>query len=161
MNRMMIAPIMGAALLAGCSSSALMVDRPPAVATKVSTAKLEYVAPTIGVEDGTQAYLRQKMDDALLSGKSAVFAPGDEITIRYQFVGHNEGSRAARWLTGGLAGGSKTYIQVDFVNATGEVVGRVRAEGSVGVGIAGGSAKTGIDAAVKKIAAYAMTTFKR
>lgn len=161
MNSLKIAPIICAVLLAGCSSSALMVDRAPVTATKVSTAKLEYVAPTIGVEDGTQAYLRDKMAEALVSGEQAVFSAGDEITIRYQFVGHNEGSRAARWLTGGLAGGSKTYIQAEFVSPTGEVLGRIRSEGSVGMGIAGGSAKSGIDAAVKKIASYAAVTFKR
>lgn len=146
--------------LGACSSSALMVERAP-TAYRASTARLEYVQPTIAVEEGTQRHLQQKMEQTLVSGPKSVFQPGNDLTIRYQFVGHSEGSRFGRWLTGGLAGGSKTYIQAEFINGAGQVIGGVRSEGSVGVGIAGGSAKSGVDGAVKKIANYASTTFKR
>jgi hypothetical protein len=147
--------------LASCASGALMVDRAPTATYRVSTAKLEYVAPSVAVEESSQAHLRAKMQEALISGEKAVFQPGDEITVRYKFDGHNEGSRVGRWLTAGLAGGSKTYIQAEFLNASGEVIGSVRSEGSVGVGIAGGSAKSGIDKAVKEIARYATVTFRK
>ncbi len=73
----------------------------------------------------------------------AVFPAGNELTIRYHAVGHNEGSRVGRYLTMGMAGGSKPS-EADFVAADGTRVGQVRAEGAVGVGIAGGSAKSGL-----------------
>lgn len=149
-----------AVAVSGCSSSALMVEK-PAVAYRASTATLEYLPATIGVEDNTQTYLQTRMADALVTGSKAVFSQGTDLRIRYQFVGHDEGSRVGRWLTAGLAGGSKTYILAEFVNPTGQVIGSVRAEGAVGIGIAGGSAKSGIDAAVKKIADYAQANFKR
>jgi len=154
--------VMTAALiLAGCSNSALVVERPVATQQRVETATLQYETPTVPVDDSAQQHLQRRMNEALVSGEKAVFKPGSDLTIRYRFVGHNEGSRLGRYLTMGMAGGSKTYIVADFVVPTGEVVGQVRAEGSVGVGIAGGSAKSGIDGAVKKIAAYAQATFRR
>jgi hypothetical protein len=153
--------VAGAFALAACSSSALMVERPPAVPTRVESATLEYETPTIAVEEGTQQHLQRRMAEALTTGKDAVFKPGGDMVIKYRFVGHNEGSRLGRYLTMGMAGGSKTYILADFINPAGEMIGQVRAEGSVGVGIAGGSAKSGVDGAVKKIAAYAQATFRR
>jgi len=153
--------LVAALAMGGCSSSALMVERPPVATTRVTTAALQYDTPTIAVEEGAQQHLQRRMQEAFLTGENAVFQPGNDLTIRYRFVGHNEGSRVGRYLTMGLAGGSKTYIVADFLNSAGEMVGQVRAEGSVGVGIAGGSAKSGIDGAVKKIAAYAQATFRR
>jgi len=153
--------IAAAMALVGCSSSALMVEKPPVAAVRVETASLVYETPTVAVEEGSQQHLQRRMAEALTTGKNAVFRPGNDLTIKYRFVGHNEGSRLGRYLTMGMAGGSKTYIVADFVNSAGEIIGQVRAEGSVGVGIAGGSAKSGIDGAVKKIAAYAQATFHR
>jgi hypothetical protein len=158
--KMVTALVMGAALSA-CSSSALMVEKAPTTQYRVATANLVYDAATIPVEDGTQQYLQTKMKEAFLTDKNAVFTEGSELTVRYHFVGHNEGSRVGRWLTGGLAGGSKTYIEANFMDQAGTQVGSVRSEGSVGLGIAGGSAKSGIDGAVKKIAQYAAVTFKK
>lgn len=147
--------------LAACASSALMVDQAPTGQYRAQSATLEYQPSTVGVEDNTQAYLQQAMSNALVTGPDAVFRSGDELKIRYRFVGHDEGSRVGRWLTAGLAGGSKTYIEAEFIDRNGASVGKVRSEGAVGMGVFGGSAKSGIDAAVKKIAQYATATFKR
>jgi hypothetical protein len=150
-----------AATLSACSSSALMVEHAPTAVYRANTATLVYEPSTVPVEEGTQAHLQRKMNEALVQGPKAVFRPGNELTIRYHIVGHNEGSRVGRWLTYGLAGQSKSYIEATFFDQAGQTVGSVRAEGAVGVGIAGGSAKSGIDGAVKKIAEYASVTFHR
>ena len=150
-----------ALMLSACSSSALMVEKPAVGVTRVTTATLQYEEPTIAVEEGTQQHLQRKMAEALTTGEKAVFQPGPDLLIKYRFVGHDEGSRVGRYLTAGLVGGSKTYIVADFYNPAGEMIGQVRAEGSVGVGIAGGSAKSGVDGAVKKIASYAQATFRK
>ena len=147
--------------VSACASSALMVDQAPTAEYRAQTAKLEYQPSTVGVEDNTQTYLQSAMRNALVDGPNAVFSSGDELTVRYRFVGHDEGSRVGRWLTAGLAGGSKTYIEAEFIDRSGVTVGRVRSEGAVGMGVFGGSAKSGIDGAVKKIAQYATSTFKR
>lgn len=159
MKRIMMA--LACAGLSACASSALMVDQAPSVTYRAATATLVYQPATIAVEENTQAYLQREMQKVLIDGPNAPFKSGNELTVRYQFVGHNEGSRVGRWLTYGLAGGSKTYIQAEFIDPQGQTVGRVRSEGSVGLGIAGGSAKSGIDGAVKEIARYATATFKR
>ncbi len=156
-----IAALALALSLGACSSSALMVEHAPTTAYRAETAALVYEPSTVPVEDGTQAHLQRKMTEALVQGPKAVFRPGSELTIKYHIVGHNEGSRVGRWLTYGLAGQSKSYIEAVFIDQTGQMVGSVRAEGAVGVGIAGGSAKSGIDGAVKKIAEYASVTFHK
>lgn len=153
--------ISAALSLSACASSALMVEKPAVGVQRVATATLQYEAPTVSVEETTQQHLQRKMAEALTTGDKAVFSPGPDMTIRYRFVGHNEGSRLGRYLTAGLAGGSKTYIVADFLNPAGETIGQVRAEGSVGGGIAGGSAKSGVDGAVKKIAEYAQANFRK
>jgi len=147
--------------VSGCASSALMVNSAPIGQYRADTITLEYMPAAIPVEDGTQSYLQQRMREAFLEGSNAPFKPGGQLTLRYQFVGHNEGSRVGRWLTAGLAGGSKSYIQAEFLNADKQVVGSVRAEGTVGGGFAGGSAKSGVDGAVKRITEYAILTFHR
>lgn len=161
MKRAIVLALTCALMLPACATSGLSVESQPTEAFRASTATLQYLPPAVTVEDTTQAYLREKMAEKLVGGSDAVFGQGSDITIRFQFTGHNEGSRVGRWLTAGIAGGSKTYIVAEFVNPAGAVVGKVRAEGSVGGGFAGGSAKSGIDGAVNQIAKYARETFKR
>ena len=162
MTTIRTAVLLGLAMpLTACASGALMVEKAPTTAYKASSVTLAYEEPTVEVEEGTQAYLQREMQKALVTGPEAVFAPGTDLTIRYQIVGHNEGSRIGRYLTGGLAGGSKSYVMATFSDASAQQIGQVRAEGSVGGGLAGGSAKSGIDKAVKEIAKYAAATFKR
>lgn len=161
MKRAIVLALTCAVMLPACSSSGLSVENQPSAAYRASTASLQYLPPAVSVEEASQAYLREKMNAELVSGPDAVFGSGSDITIRYQFVGHNEGSRVGRWLTAGIAGGSKTYVVAEFLNSAGTVIGKVRAEGTVGGGFAGGSAKSGIDGAVKQIAKYARETFKR
>lgn len=146
--------------LAACASGALMVEKAP-TKYQASSATLVYEPAMVEVEENTQAYLQRKMDEVFFTGTDAVFKQGTDMTVRYQIVGHNEGSRIGRYLTGGLAGGSKSYIMATFYDSTAQQIGQVRAEGSVGGGLAGGSAKSGIDKAVKEIAEYAAKTFKR
>ncbi len=50
-------------------------------------------------------------------------------------------------------------LEVDFIGPDGTVLSTVRGEGGVNWGLAGGSANSGIDEAVEKIAEYAEVQF--
>ena len=100
------------------------------------------------------------MDAALFDGETPIFRRGDGITVRYRYVGFNEGSRVGRYLTAGIGGSSKVLLEADFVGPNGTLLARVRGEGSVSGGLFGGSNKTGIDKAIEEIADYAARTFR-
>ncbi|MGB3796834.1 MAG: hypothetical protein WA957_11085 [Alteraurantiacibacter sp.] len=149
-----------ALMLSACANSALTVEQPYRGAQKFSTAMVQYDASTVGVDDENIAYTTKKMEQALFGGDTPVFSQGSGLTVRYRYVGFDEGSRFGRYLSGGLAGGSKVVLETEFVSPTGEVLATVRGEGTVGGGLAGGSNKTGIDKAVEKVADYAAANFK-
>lgn len=112
------------------------------------------------VDDNNLDYTKRKMQDALFGGESPIFTAGDGLTVRYRYVGFNEGSRVGRYLAPGIAGGSKIVLEADFVDQSGNVMSTVRGEAEVGGGFAGGSNKTGIDKAVQEIAEYASAKFR-
>ncbi|MGB7370785.1 MAG: hypothetical protein WA907_05995 [Erythrobacter sp.] len=152
---------MGLALMtSACASSLLSVEQPYTGDARYQTANLQYDESAVPVDQDNLEYTAEKMENALFDGDSPIFSRGDGITIRYRYVGFNEGSRVGRWLTGGIGGQSKVLLEVDFVDQSGDVVARVRGEGGVGGGLAGGSNKTGIDKAIAEVAEYAARTFR-
>ena len=86
--------------------------------------------------------------DLLLKNKS--FEKGEGLHIMYHFVSKNEGSRFARWFTGGIGncGEAKIIAKVVFKDSAGKELGSIFSEGRIGSGFFGGSS----DSAVKKMA---------
>ncbi len=62
-------------------------------------------------------------------------------------------------LAGGITGGSRVVLEVDFLSPGREVLSTVRGEGSDSGGPLGGSNKTGIDKAINQVAEYASSRF--
>ena len=146
--------------LSACASSVLTVEQPYQGNARYQTAMLEFDDSSVPVDADNQEYTARKMGEALFGGESPIFTQGDGLTVRYRYVGLNEGSRVGRYLLPGIAGGSKIVLEADFVAPDGATMATARGEGEVGGGFAGGSNKTGIDKAVEEIADYAARTFR-
>ncbi len=150
----------GAALTLGaCANSSLMVEQPYAGDQRFAMAQIVQADSTVDVDEDNSSYTARKLEEALFGGDTPLFTRGEGVDVRWRYVTFNEGSRAGRYLTGGLAGGSKIVLEVEFVDQSGTVLSTVRGEGSVSGGIGGGSNKTGIDKAVEKVVDYAGEKF--
>ena len=147
--------------LSACASSVLTVEKPMAqrFTTPTATLVLDQGAG-VSIDEDNRTYTEAKMRDAFFGGDSPIFTKGDGMTVRYRYVGFNEGSRAGRYLTMGLAGSSKIVLEADFVAPNGTVISTVRGEGEVRGGMLGGSNKSGIDKAVEEIADYAAANLR-
>jgi len=146
--------------LGGCASSVLTVEKPHVGSERFSSAELVYDQSSVPVDQNNLDYTKEKMEAALFAGDSPIFTRGSGLTIRYRYVGFNEGSRVGRYLLPGIAGGATVILETDFVARDGTVLATVRGEGEVGGGFAGGSNKSGIDQAIEEIAAYAAREFR-
>ncbi|USA40245.1 hypothetical protein NCF86_03565 [Pelagerythrobacter marinus] len=156
-----IVPIASALLLSACANSALTVETPDRSNYRSATAQVERDREmVVPVDAENLTYTQKKLEEELFGGDTPLFEQGDGLTVRYRYVGFNEGSRVGRYLTAGLTGGSKVVLEVDFVGPDGTVLSTVRGEGSVSGGMFGGSNKSGIDKAVKRVAEYAAMHYR-
>lgn len=147
--------------MTGCASSALMVEQPKSGTFRTSQATILYDKSNVPVDDDNITYTQERMEKAFFGGETPLFAKGAGITVRYRYIGFDEGSQAARYFLGPIAGGSKILLETDFIGPDGTLLAQVRGEGSVSGGFFGGSNKSGIDQAVEKIAEFAAANFKQ
>lgn len=146
--------------LSACANSSLLVEQPNSSDYTTGSLRISHASDSIDVDEENLTYTQAKLEEELLGGDEPLFEAGEGMTVRWRYVGFNEGSRAGRYLTGGLAGGSKVTLEVEFVDPDGNVLAVVRGEGSVNGGFFGGSNKTGIDKAIEEIAEYAAREFR-
>jgi hypothetical protein len=145
--------------LSACANSALMVETPNTSSYKTSTASISYDTSNVDVDQENIDYTQNEMQEAFFGGDKPLFSEGSGITVKYRYIGFDEGSQALRYLAGPIAGGSKVLLEVDFIDSNGTMLSQVRAEGSVSGGFFGGSNKSGIKQAVNKVADYASKEF--
>jgi len=145
--------------LSACANSALIVEDPNTTSYRTDSATIVYDESRVAVDADNVSYTQNKMEEAFFGGDTPLFQKGDGITVRYRYVAFDEGSRLGRYMLGGITGGSKVLLEVDFVNPEGEVLSTVRGEGTVSGGFMGGSNKSGIDKAVDEVADYAAAEY--
>jgi len=147
--------------LSACANSALTIESADRSDYRSITAMVERDREmVVPVDAENLTYTQKQLEEALFAGDAPLFKRGDGLTVRYRYVGFNEGSRVGRYLTAGLTGGSKVVLEVDFVGPDGTVLSTVRGEGSVSGGMFGGSNKSGIDKAVDRVAEYAAMHYR-
>lgn len=147
--------------LSACGSSHLVVEQANRSAVRANAVNLVYDDTTTGVPQKASEYVKRKMEEAFY-GNGAPFHRGQDLTVRYHFVGYDAGSRLARWAAGSFgAGEAQMVLEAEFVDPAGTVLSRVRAEGEIGMGVFGGSSNSAIDKAVKEIRDYAITHYRR
>jgi hypothetical protein len=144
--------------VSGCASSNNIVLAPNSANYKSSNVALVYDNATVKVEDKKVALLNKYLEEALFDS-DAVFAKGEGLTIKYGFIGYDEGSQAMRYLAGPLAGGAKMVIVAEFLDPAGNSLAKIQSEGTVAGGFFGGDSDSAIKGAAKQIAKFAEQNF--
>jgi hypothetical protein len=144
--------------LSACASSNNIVLAANSTNYKSSQVALVYDNATVKVEDKKVALLNKYLEEALFDSK-AVFTKGDGLTIKYGFIGYEEGSQAMRYLAGPLAGGAKMVVVAEFFDPNGKSLAKIQSEGTVSGGFFGGDSDSAIKGAAKKIAKFAEENF--
>jgi hypothetical protein len=147
--------------LTACASSHLIVEQPSRSDLRATALTLAYDETVTGVPASASAYVQHKMDEAFFGGPHPFFTHGQEMTIRYHFVGFDAGSRLGRYMLGPLGvGEAQMVLEAQFVAPDGTVLAVVRGESEVRGGFFGGSSNTAIDKAVREIRDYAVQHFR-
>lgn len=159
MNRIAFAAI-AALSFSACTSSMLTVEQPYTGSQRFSTATVVQAPSSVTIDPDDLGYTHRRLETALFSDQSPIFDSGQQLAIRWRYVGFDEGSRVGRWLAPGVAGGSKIVLEAEFVDQDGRILSTVRSQAEVGAGLIGGTGKSGIDKAVEEIADYAAANFR-
>lgn len=146
--------------LAACASSNLTVEQVARSPVRVTAIELQQDQSTVNISDDARGYLDTRMRAAFHEGDAPAFRTGNQMLVRYRFVSYERGSRALRYLVPFVAGGSTMIVEAEFIDPNGVTIARVRGQGQVNGGIAGGSHNSAIDSAVGQIRDYAVQTFK-
>jgi hypothetical protein len=148
--------------LTACASSHLIVEQPSHSTLRANAVTLAYDETVTGVPQAASAYVQHKMEEAFFGAPQAYFTQGQEMTVRYHFVGFDQGSRFGRYMLGALGvGEAQMVLEAQFVAPDGTVLAVVRGESEVRGGFFGGSSNTAIDKAVREIRDYAVQHFRR
>ncbi|MCM8557749.1 hypothetical protein [Sphingomicrobium sediminis] len=159
MRKLILVAAAAVSLSACASNSNTVVLENSRVAYEAQNVELVYDEEnaTVDVEEGKLAKLDEYLRSAFVERG---FTPGEDgLTVRYGFVGYDEGSQAMRYLAGGLAGGAKMVIVAEYFDAEGNSLAKIHAEGTVAGGFFGGDSDSAIKGAAKKIATFAEDNF--
>lgn len=160
MKRTIILALLIAAPLSACASNHLLVEQAASAPMRAQSVTLDYEPGGAAVTADAAAYLKAKMQEAFFS-KDAPFSQGNELTIRYHYMGFDRGSRLSRYFLGGLAGGeAQMVVEAEFIAPNGTVLSKIQSQSRVNGGFFGGSSNSAIDGAVKEIHDYAVANFR-
>ncbi len=97
------------------------------------------------------------LDEALYSEYH--FQRGGELTIRWQLIGYDEGSRALRYFVPLGAGTGEIMVRARFLDVKGREIATIQGEGSISRGLFGGSYENALSECADAIANYARDNF--
>ena len=143
--------------IVGCASATTSVLEPTSASVKSSTIAINHGDDTVPVEEEYGAYFRTKLGEELYN--EGGFAEGDGLTLRYRFLQLDQGSRAARYMLGPIAGKGSMTIEIVFFDPEGVELSKIHTGGEISGGLFGGSFKSALDKAAKEAAEYAINNF--
>jgi hypothetical protein len=120
---------------------------------------IEHGDDTVVIEEEYGSYFRGKLAEYVYD--EGAFEEGAGLSLRYRFTQLDQGSRAARYMLGPIAGKGTMTIEILFLDEAGTVLARVETGGEVSGGFFGGSFKSALDKAAKEAAEYAIAQFRR
>jgi hypothetical protein len=140
----------------GCGTAKTIVLEPVCTIQPFESATVDIHRDdnTINVPEKVQAKFEQLLAKRLY--KNDLISKGKDLTLKYRFVQYNEGSRLARYMTGGIGstGESSLTIFVDYVDSQGNVIGKIQTEGRIDSGLFGGSFEEAMEKAADDIVDY-------
>jgi len=145
-------------IVVGCASATTTVLAPPS-GTSVKSSSIQIVKgeDTVPVDPEYGSYFREKLADALYSVGG--FENAEGLTLQYRFIQLDQGSRAARYLLGPIAGKGTMTIEIVFLDLDGNETSRIHTGGEVVGGFAGGSFKSALEKAAKEASEYARNNY--
>lgn len=143
--------------IAGCASATTTVLEPTSVSVKSSTIAVAHGDDTVPIDPEYSAYFRTKLGEELYT--EGGFVEGGGVTLRYRFLQLDEGSRAARYMLGPIAGKGSMTIEILFLDPEGVELSKIHTGGEISGGLFGGSFKSALDKAAKEAAEYAIHNF--
>ncbi|MBA15571.1 MAG: hypothetical protein CMN73_04365 [Sphingomonas sp.] len=148
--------------LAACGKSSMVVLQPVSHPVSTNVVQLVYENSTVGVPDDAVARTKQYMDEEFFTGDDAIFRNAEGgVTIRYGYIGFEEGSRVGRYFLGALGNDdAKMVLRAQFFDAQGNKIGEIQSEGTIGGGFFGGSSNSAIRRAVREVASYARAALR-
>lgn len=148
-------------LLSACAGGSYTVVAPNQSAYKAQSVELVYDGGTVAVDDKAAAELKKYMEEAFF-GKNAKakFSRGNQLTVKYGYMGFDEGSQAARYFLGPIGGGeAKMVVGAEFIDASGKTLAKIHSEGRLSGGFFGGDSSSAIKKAAEEVATYAGANF--
>lgn len=151
-----------AVFLAACGSGQTVILERPDGGAKYEQARL---LPGDHLADVTAEQVQEFHDylDKFMFGEKGVFEKGEEgIVVKYRFTSFNPGSRAKRYIAGGIGdwGAAASTIEVSFENPDGLQIGKINVEGRIGGGFFGGDAESTLKRAAREAADYAAAHYR-
>lgn len=146
--------------IAACGAGKTTVMKPPTEKFTVASAVIVEQTSTIEVPAKIRKNFQLLLNDKIFEKDG--FTKGSELKLTYTFIQYEPGSRAARYLLGGLgnSGEGSMTILVRFEDASGRQIAEIQAEGEIGSGVYGGSINAALNKAAEEIAQYAKSNFR-
>lgn len=151
--------VLAAALLAACASGTTTVLEPAARGAQApaETLRLVSVEDSVpGHQEFKQAFAAELRERLIDDGR---FSEGGDLIVEYRVVQLDEGSRALRYVVGFGAGKGALIIEVRYLNAEGEELGRIHVGGEISGGLFGGGFSAAVDEAAREAAEYTLANF--
>ncbi len=147
------------AVLGGCASGKTYVTQPPMTKIVAASVMTEEIAATVAVPDEPRSHFRAALEEQLYQ-REISFAKGPDLTIKWQFIQYDEGSRAKRYFVGFGAGKGSLAIQAKFYDDSGKELATIQSEGEISMGAFGGSFDSAIEKCAEEIATYTKKNFR-
>lgn len=148
-----------AALVSACASASKpVVLSAPEARQRLDSLTLregEFEVSTVSEEN--RAKLRRALQSRLY--KAGLFTEGPDLVLTYAVTEYDKGSRAARYWSSGTGGTGYITLDVNYSDATGRQLGRVRFPGKITGGVYGGDFSTAIGAVAEAVAGYTREHF--
>jgi hypothetical protein len=146
--------------VSACGAGHTIVLEPNTSAAKAQTVRLSYDGSNVKLPEGTVEKMQRYIEDRFFKGETTMFRPGNDLTIKWSFIGYDEGNQFVRWAIGFGAGEAMMVVRADYFDATGKKLASIQAHGTVSMGLFGGSSDDALKNVADQIARYAEANFK-
>ena len=147
-------------MLISCGATNTLLLESPSEKTSSKTIKIVEAKSTVEVSSEMKENFNKLLKKEIYSkGK---FSEGNGITLEYRFLQFNEGSRMARWLTGGFNNAGEGTLTVEAVikNGNNFIIAKIQVEGKIVYGFFGGSIDRAMTQVAQGVAKYTITNFQ-
>lgn len=146
--------------VSACGAGHTIVLEPNTSAAKAQTVAVSYSGSNVKLPDGAVEKMQRYIEDRFFKNEAPKFRPGNDLTIKWSFMGYEEGNQFVRWAIGFGAGEAMMVVRADYFDSSGKKLASIQAHGTVSMGLFGGSHDDALKNVADQIARYAEANFK-